>query len=58
MSALVDVFVKRNPLLAHGPRTHATGVQLPAAVPTAIRRTRRPMDVDAPRVHLGHAGRA
>jgi hypothetical protein len=56
MSALLDVLVKNNPLLAHGPRTHSTGVQLTQPTPAPVRR-RRPADVDAPRVHLGHAGR-
>ena len=58
MSALIDVFVKRNPLLAHGPRTHATGVEMTGAAPISVRRPRARWDVDAPRVHLGHAGRA
>jgi hypothetical protein len=57
MSTLTDIFIKQNPLLAHGPRTHRTGITVPAAsAPT--RRPRARWDVDAPRVHLGHAGRA
>jgi hypothetical protein len=56
MSRLLQALVAENPLLAHGPRTHATGVELtrPAAR-TSRRRWSAP--VDAPRVHLGHAGR-
>lgn len=57
MSAFVDRLVAGNPLLAHGPRTHASGIRLQE--PTAAPRRRRSArwDVDAPRVHLGHAGR-
>lgn len=59
MSAVLDALVHRNPLLGHGPRTHATGIALASDAPTPIRRARRrPADVDAPKVHLGHAGRA
>jgi hypothetical protein len=62
MTALLDRLVRRNPLLAHGPRTHSTGLVLPAERPApAVRRRSRGhvrWDVDAPRVHLGHAGRA
>ncbi|WP_158589950.1 hypothetical protein [Amnibacterium setariae] len=55
MSAVLDVLITRNPLLAHGPRTHANGVALPTERRSAPRRPRR--DVDAPRVHLGPQGR-
>ena len=51
MSALVDLLVTRNPLLAHGTRTHASGIELPVSA-TPRRRGAR-WDVDAPRVHLG-----
>jgi hypothetical protein len=57
MSAVLDRLVKRNPLLAHGTRTHSTGIALPTELPAAPARRRTPRDVDAPRVHLGHAGR-
>jgi hypothetical protein len=57
MSRLLDTFVTDNPLLAHGPRTHATGVQLPQTAARPARRRRVWAPVDAPRVHLGHAGR-
>jgi hypothetical protein len=56
MSAVLDLMIRRNPLLAHGPRTHSTGIQL-AERAAAPRAPRRPMDVDAPRIHLGPAGR-
>lgn len=58
MSGLVDALIARNPLLGHGVRTHATGIALATDITTAPRRRRRPLDVDAPKVHLGHAGRA
>jgi hypothetical protein len=50
MSTVLDLIVKRNPLLAHGPRTHGTGIQLAAPAPAPRRRA---ADVDAPRIHLG-----
>jgi hypothetical protein len=51
---VLDRLVQRNPLLAHGPRAHRTGIALPGDVAAeSHRRRRRPMDVDAPRVHLG-----
>lgn len=61
MSRLLSRFATAtatNPLLAHGPRTHRTGVELPASASAPVRSRRRPLDVDAPKVHLGHAGRA
>jgi hypothetical protein len=58
MNTVLDRLVRRNPLLAHGPRTHSTGIALPAERPTASTRRHVRWDVDAPRVHLGHAGRA
>ena len=58
MSALVDMLLKQNPLLAHGPRTHGTGIALPTDAPVRARRPHARWDVDAPRVHLGHVGRA
>lgn len=54
MTNVLDRLIQSNPLLAHGPRTHGTGVALPAQ--TAPKRRAR-WDVDAPKVHLGHAGR-
>jgi hypothetical protein len=54
---ILDLFVTHNPLLAHGPRTHSTGIVLEPSAP-APRRPRARWDVDAPRVHLGHAGRS
>lgn len=58
MSAVLDRLVKRNPLLGHGPRAHRTGIVLIEDAPTATaRRRRRPLDVDAPRVHLGREHR-
>ena len=57
MSALIDRLVKRNPLLGYGPRAHRTGIALIEDAPTA-RRRRRPLDVDAPRVHLGREHRS
>jgi hypothetical protein len=53
MSAVLDRLVARNPLLGYGPRPHRTGIALTENAPTAVRRRRRPADVDAPRVHLG-----
>jgi hypothetical protein len=58
MSAILDRLLSRNPLLAHGPRTHATGVPLPSAAPAPTRRRTARWDVDAPRVHLGREHRA
>ena len=55
MTNVLDRLIQSNPLLAHGVRTHGTGVALPTQATTAKRRTR--WDVDAPKVHLGHAGR-
>ena len=55
MSTVLDLIVKRNPLLAHGPRTHGTGIALAVPAPTAPRR--RAADVDAPRIHLGREHR-
>ena len=46
MSAVLDALITRNPLLAHGPRTHATGVPLLQEQRAPRRRARR--DVDAP----------
>ncbi|MGT2425622.1 hypothetical protein [Amnibacterium kyonggiense] len=57
MSGLVDALIARNPLLGHGPRTHATGIALATDVATAPRPRRRPLDI-APKTHLGRAGRA
>lgn len=51
MSA-IDRLIAGNPLLAHGPRTHASGIGLQQAAAPAPRRRVR-WDVDAPRVHLG-----
>jgi hypothetical protein len=59
MSAIVDLLVTRNPLLAHGPRTHASGIALPTEA--AVRKPRRAhvrWDVDAPRVHIGREHRS
>ena len=56
MTAVLDLLVRSNPLLAHGPRTHGTGIAMALPVPAA-RRPRARRDVDAPRIHLGHAGR-
>jgi hypothetical protein len=59
MSAVLErlaVLWTDNPLVAHGPRTHGTGIELTAPV-RSVRPRRRPLDVDAPQVHLGHAGR-
>jgi hypothetical protein len=55
MTNVLDRLIQSNPLLAHGVRTHSTGVALPTAATAPSRRARR--DVDAPKVHLGHAGR-
>jgi hypothetical protein len=57
MSTVLDRLVQRNPLLGFGPRAHHTGIVLPGEAPAPTRARRRPRDVDAPRVHLGHAGR-
>lgn len=55
MSAVVDLFVTRNPLLAHGPRSHRTGIALPSdrIAPGSTRS--RGASPDAPRLHLGRA---
>jgi len=55
MTNVLDRLIQSNPLLAHGVRTHSTGVALPAQTAAPKRRAR--WDVDAPKVHLGHAGR-
>ena len=55
MTTVLDRLIQSNPLLAHGVRTHSTGVALPAQPAAPKRRAR--WDVDAPKVHLGHAGR-
>lgn len=52
MTAVLDRLLQRNPLLGHGPRTHASGIALPTEVPPPKRRVRRPAP-DAPRLHLG-----
>ena len=56
LTAAIDLLVARNPLLAHGPRTHGTGIVL-QPIDQPVRRPRTRRDVDAPRIHLGHAGR-
>lgn len=60
VSALIDTLIARNPLLGHGPRTHANGIAVASDPrPSATKQARRrPLDVDAPKIHLGHAGRA
>jgi hypothetical protein len=55
---LVDLLIRQNPLLAHGPRTHGTGIALPTDAPVRTRRTAARWDVDAPRVHLGREHRS
>ena len=55
MTNVLDRLIQSNPLLAHGVRTHSTGIVLPAPTTEPVRRAR--WDVDAPKVHLGHAGR-
>jgi hypothetical protein len=56
MSAIIDRLIAGNPLLAHGPRTHASGIRLPEPTTVPSRRRAR-WDVDTPRVHLGRDGR-
>jgi hypothetical protein len=58
MSTIIDVLITRNPLLAHGPRTHASGIQLASDATARPRRRIVRRDVDAPRVHLGAEHRA
>ena len=58
MSTIIDVLITRNPLLAHGPRTHASGIQVSSDVPVRTHRRAGRWDVDAPRVHLGADHRA
>ncbi|MBW4042647.1 MAG: hypothetical protein HIU86_11070 [Acidobacteria bacterium] len=58
MSTIIDVLITRNPLLAHGPRTHASGIQLTKDAPTRARRRPVRRDIDAPRIHLGREHRA
>lgn len=53
MSALMDRLIAGNPLLAHGTRTHASGIRLHETAPAPRRRRAARWDVDAPRVHLG-----
>jgi hypothetical protein len=58
MSTIITTLITRNPLLGHGPRTHASGIRLATDAPAPARRRAVRRDVDAPRVHLGAEHRA